>query len=283
MNLRNPGAEIFFPDPALSGEALESTTHLAIGAHQDDIEIMAFHGIVECYNTQPHGFTGITCSDGAGSPRRGAFAKLSDLEMQALRKTEQRQAAILGRYAAMIQLDYTTAASEDYRRSGLLEDLALILDSARPRKVYLHNPADKHPTHVACALAAIEALRALPPEGQPEKVYGCEVWRDLDWMPDEAKVALDVSGHTQLAEALLSVFDSQISGGKRYDLAVTGRRRANAVFHHSHLTDQAEELCFAMDLTPLIKAPAADPAAYVGAWIDRFKADVIGKLSRQIA
>ena len=282
MKLRNPGAEIFFPDPDSSGKALQSTSHLAIGAHQDDIEIMAFHGITECFNVTPRGFTGVTCTNGAGSPRCGAFANFSDQEMRKQRQEEQRQAAIVGRYAAMIQLDYASAALRDLNSSGLPDDLALILKSTRPKKVYLHNLADKHPTHIACVLAAIQALRTLSPEDQPEIVYGCEVWRDLDWVPDDAKIALNVSGHAQLGQALLSVFESQISGGKRYDLAASGRRRANAVFHQSHFTDQAEELCFAVDLTSLIKTPTTNPASYIGDLIDRFKADVVGQISKRL-
>jgi hypothetical protein len=57
-------------------------------------------------------------------------------------------------------------------------------------------------------------------------VLGCEVWRDLDWLLDSDKVALDSSAKPELAAALLKVFDSQISGGKRYDLATLGRRAA---------------------------------------------------------
>jgi len=34
--------------------------------------------------------------------------------------------------------------------------------------------------------------------------------------------------------ALLGVFESQIAGGKRYDLALMGRRRANATYFESH-------------------------------------------------
>ncbi len=61
-------------------------------------------------------------------------------------------------------------------------------------------------------------------------MYGCEVWRDLDWLNDDEKVLLDCSQHQNIARALSSVFDSQIIGGKRYDLAVEGRRAANATF-----------------------------------------------------
>jgi hypothetical protein len=61
-------------------------------------------------------------------------------------------------------------------------------------------------------------------------VLGCEVWRNLDWLLDEDKQGLPVDDRPNLAAALSGVFDSQISGGKRYDLAVQGRRLANATF-----------------------------------------------------
>ena len=92
--------------------------------------------------------------------------------------------------------------------------------------MYTHNLADKHETHVATALKVLAALRALKPEERPEKVYGCEVWRDLDWVNDEEKVYMDCGPHPNLMRALSAVFDSQIVGGKRYDLAAEGRRCA---------------------------------------------------------
>ena len=61
---------------------------------------------------------------------------------------------------------------------------------------------------------------------------------------------MDVSGHDHLAAAMNGVFDSQIAGGKRYDLATLGRRAANATFFESHATDTATQLIFGMDLTP---------------------------------
>lgn len=42
------GAQINVPDGIRIDDALARTTHLAVGAHQDDIPIMAYHGILEC-------------------------------------------------------------------------------------------------------------------------------------------------------------------------------------------------------------------------------------------
>jgi hypothetical protein len=202
--------------------------------------------------------------------------------MMRVRREEQRQAAILGRYSAMLQLDYPSAAARDPADSRLRADLVAILAATRPNVVYTHNPADKHATHIAVAVPVIQAIRQLPREERPAAVHGCEVWRDLDWMLDSEKVVHDVSGHDNLAGALNGLFDSQIAGGKRYDLGVIGRRRANATFFESHGVDTSDALAFAMDLTPLVQDDSLDIIAYVTGFIDRFRADVAAKLARQL-
>jgi hypothetical protein len=110
-------------------------------------------------------------------------------------------------------------------------------------------------------------------------LYGCEVWRDLDWMLDEDKVAFDCSVQENLQMALVGVFDSQVTGGKRYDLATMGRRRAHATYHTSHDTDVATGLVFAMDLTPLVEGVDKDISAYVQGYIERFAEDVRQRLN----
>jgi LmbE family N-acetylglucosaminyl deacetylase len=276
MNFHNPTAEIFVPDGQPVATALRRVTHLGIGAHQDDLEFMAFHGIIAGYGARS--FAGLTCTNGGGSARSGPFAGYTDAQMMAVRRQEQRQAAILGRYAAMIQLDYPSAVVKNPRATELTADLTQILAATRPRVVYTHNPADKHDTHVAVVMATVRALRALPVAARPAAVYGCEVWRDLDWVPDAEKVLLDVTGYEALARELNGVFVSQIAGGKRYDLAVLGRRRANATFMEAHATDQAAQVCVALDLTPLVREPAAEVVEYVTGFVRRFEADVQQRL-----
>jgi hypothetical protein len=155
-----------------------------------------------------------------------------------------------------------------------------LLEASRPEVVYTHNLADKHETHVAVTLRVIEATRRLPAERRPRHLYGCEVWRDLDWMVDSDKVSFDLSAHENLQAALLGVFDSQICGGKRYDLATMGRRKANATYFASHDTDVATGMSFAMDLTRLITEPEIDISDYVSAFVQRFGRDVATRLER---
>ena len=280
MKLNNPGAAFYIPDGADEATALSRTTHLCIAAHQDDTEIMAYHGVAECFGQPDKWFSNVTVTDGAGSPRSGIYARYTDEEMRAIRKVEQRKAAMIGEYSFQIQLNYSSSAVKDPKSTGVCQDLLSILQAARPQVVYLHNLADKHDTHVATSLRAIAALRSLEPSLRPSRVYGCEVWRGLDWLPDSDKQALPVSRYPNLAAALLGIFDSQVSGGKRYDLATAGRRLANATYLASHETDQEQALTFAMDLTPLIEDPSKPISAYVTGFLDRIKQDIEERIQK---
>jgi len=274
-------AELFVPD-GLSGEqALARTTHLCLAAHQDDIEIMAANPILTCFQQKDLWFTGVVVTDGRGSPRDDLYKDYSDEDMRVVRFVEQKKAAFVGEYAAQVLLDYPSKMIKDGSNKQAIEDLVKILKATRPQFVYTHNLADKHDTHVGVALKVIAAIRQLPKDEQPQKLYGCEVWRDLDWMTDTDKVPFDCSAHESLQMALVGVFDSQIAGGKRYDLATMGRRKAHATYFASHGTDATTGLSFGMDLTPLIVDPAKDPGVYVQEVIQRFEkevADRVGKL-----
>ena len=282
MKLHNPTADIFVPDGQPVAAALSRITHLGIGAHQDDLEFMAFHGIVSCFACQDKWFGGVTCTNGSGSSRTGPYANCTDAQMMAIRRQEQKTAAVIGQYGAMLQLDYPSSAIKSSTDTALRDDLQQIIAAAQPEIVYTHNPADKHDTHIGVVVAALEAMRALPREQRPKKVWGCEVWRNLDWLPDAEKVVMNVSGRDNLAAALNGVFDSQIAGGKRYDLATSGRRSANATFFESHATDQATQLVFGMDLTPLVTKETADIADYVCDYIATLEADVRQRLSKRL-
>lgn len=279
----NSLADTFISDGTSAQEALARTTHLAIGAHSDDLEIMAYHGIVGCYGYRKTDkwFSGITVTDGRGSSRSGPYSDCTDEEMADIRKNEQRQAAMVGKYGAMIQLAYESdQIMQDDGQNHLRDDLSSVFDFCQPEIVYTHNPADKHDTHIAVLSAAIHVMRELPSEKRPKRILGCEVWRDLDWMPDEDKVALDVSKRENLANALVGIFDSQITGGKRYDRAAVGRRYANATFFHAGGQDRIEQLTFAMDLTPLVEDSEMDVKGYVLSYIEKFRCEVESNLDR---
>jgi len=282
MKLHQAAAEIFVPDGKPLAAALARITHLGIGAHQDDLEFMAFHGILECFANEAKWFGGVTCTNGAGSARTGPYARFTDAQMMAIRRQEQNTAAGIGQFGVMVQLDYPSSAVKSATDPALKNDLKQILAATKPAVVYTHNPADKHDTHIGVVVAALQAMRELPRSDRPQKVIGCEVWRNLDWLNDAEKVLMDVSGRDNLAAALNGVFDSQIAGGKRYDLATLGRRASNATFFESHATDRANQLIFGLDLTPLVADESLDIVDFVGGFIDRFHADVKTKLSRRL-
>jgi len=275
MNFTQTAADIFVPDGLSPCIALAQVTHLCVAAHQDDIEIMAHAGIVDCLETPGKWFGGVVVTDGAGSPRSGVYSKYTDEKMVTVRRDEQRQAARLGRYSVQIQLAHpsltvkSASAAVDVRR-----DLEAVFTACTPEVVYLHNLADKHDTHIGVALRCLEVLRVLPVEKRPRRVLGCEVWRDLDWLSDADKVALDAGRRPELAAEMLKAFDSQVSGGKRYDLATQGRRLAHATFHTSHATDRLAGITWAMDLTPLVADEKLAMEDFVAAHIDKLKADV---------
>ena len=281
FRLHRPEADIFVRDVSASAEqALASVTDLCVAAHQDDIEIMAYSGIVDCLEKPGRAFGGVVVTNGAGSPRTGSYSDFTDEQMQARRREEQREAARLGRYAVQLQLAHPSADVKQPGHAGVQQDLLSLFQRCRPEVVYLHNPADKHDTHVAVLLRCVEALRALPAAKRPARVLGCAVWRDLEWMVEADKVALESGREPELAAALLRVFDSQISGGKRYDLAAQGRRLAHATFDTPHAVDRMKGITWAMDLTPLILDPQLDVSTYTLSYVDRLRQDVADRLKR---
>ena len=282
IQLRKQGHEVFIPDGIPLPEAIRRTTRLAVAAHPDDIEIMAFHGILKCFESAEECFFGVIATDGAGSPREGMYKSYTDDEMKVVRKKEQKKAAVVGEYGGVAFLNYSSSEIKNPGNPNPKDDLKDLLLLARPKVLYTHNPADKHDTHVGVVLRTLQAVRELPPELRPEKVYGCEVWRDLDWLADEDKVGLDVSAHQNLATSLVSVHDSQVAGGKGYDLATIGRRRAHATYFATHDVDVATSMIFAMDLTPLAQDPGLSVGEFVCSYINRFAGDVSRRIEKLV-
>ncbi|PHX85647.1 MAG: PIG-L family deacetylase [Opitutia bacterium] len=280
MKFSRPEADVFLPAGGDAAQALARTTHLCVIAHQDDIEINAYPAVTECLGRADRFFTGVVMTNGAGSARTGKFAHVTDAQMQVIRRDEQRAAAVLGIYNLQLQLAHPSSDVKQAGHVGVTADLAAIFGGCRPEVVYLHQPADKHDTHVACFLRCIEALRALPRDRRPARVLGVEGWRDLDWLADNEKVAMNASANPELAAKLVGVFESQIAGGKRYDLAAMGRRLANATFFNSHATDQTNAISLAMDLTPLVRDDTLSVREFALGHIDRLRADVAGRIAK---
>lgn len=256
MRLNN-NASIFIPDRSEADIAFQSAHQgsIGIGAHQDDLEIFAIHGIGRAYTGDTPKFVGVTVTSGDGSPRKGPFADYTNEEMMETRKAEQDEAATIGKYAAQIQLGYKSneiKGKEPQKGAQLAYDIREILLKIHPSIVYVHNPFDKHETHLAITRATLQALRQLPKDKQPDKVYGCEVWRGLDWLMNDNKTALDISGYLDLQRQLINCHRSQIAGSKNYTDATIGRELANATFLGSHELEEAIAMTYAVDLTPFL-------------------------------
>ncbi len=273
-------AEVFMPDNSSVEEALARTTHLAVGAHPDDVEIMATGVVAECMQDENSFFSCIIVTDGAGSARSGRFAGYSDEMMRQVRKEEQKKAAVIGEYSAVVFLDHSSDEVKSPGSTSVSLQIAKVIKACQPKIVYTHNPADKHDTHVATMLRTFQAIASMEKDKWPEKLYGCEVWRGLDWLDDKNKHIIECGRNDYIEQALVGVFDSQIGGGKRYDLAASGRRKANATFFASHETDQTEGAIFAMDMSGLMGHDISDIESYVNKAIRDFADDVSDRINR---
>lgn len=276
MIFSNTNASVFIPNEENINDALAKTTDLCIAAHHDDIEIMAYGAIAACYNNDKRHFSGVIVTDGGGSPRAGAYGHYTDDDMKLIRVAEQKTAAKIGRYSAQVFLAHP---SSDVKSSAdsVCDNLKNIITTCNPETLYTHNLADKHDTHVAVALNVIKAVRELPMEKRPKKIVSLEVWRSLDWLCDEDKVVYDTAPYPNIASAIVNVFDSQVSGGKRYDLAALGRRVANATFFASHSVDEFESASFGLDITGLVNS-TTEPEDFILMYINKFKDEVISKI-----
>jgi LmbE family N-acetylglucosaminyl deacetylase len=222
----------------------------------------------------------VVVTNGAGAPRSGPYSQTPDTKLIRLRQEEQRQAAKLGRYASVIQLGFPSSEIRKSPCPALVGDLIQILEATQPRVVYLHNPADRHDTHIAVLSASLAALRQLPASSRPQEVYGCEVWGDLDWVPSSRIVRLPCLAPEDFGPSLLRCFRSQVEGGKRYDLAAAGRRRAQATFADAYSPDEAQEVVLALNLLPLIEPEASSLQEFVSGLINEFRQQTTGRIQK---
>ena len=246
---------------------------LVIGAHPDDIEFMAFSAIEEFRRNSGRKVAGIVCTDGRGSLLTGGSDANSRVELAKVRFREQVEAAELAGYAALAQLGHSSVALLGCDgRKDLVEELVGLIERLKPKVIYIHSLFDKHPTHLAVGAAGFAAVRMLAGKGiRPQRIYGCEVWRGLDWLNDEDKVILDAGEDVEFAQTLYRVFRSQILPGKRYDRAVVGRKFANATFHDPGARDATAMAELAVDLTGLLDVPARDVKGHLMGYVERFR------------
>src|SRR5512136_2820995 len=104
-----------------------------MSAHQDDLEIMAIEPILACFQQKDKWFTGVVVTDGRGSPRDDLYKDYTDEEMRVVRFKEQKKAAFVGEYAALILLDYPSKAIKDGSNQQVGEDMVKLLKATRPQ------------------------------------------------------------------------------------------------------------------------------------------------------
>ena len=96
---------------------------MGIAAHQDDIEIMAYQGILQCFGKDNEWFCGVIATNGAGSPRDDLYASYTDEQMQKVRRVEQKKASYIGEFGALVLLDYTSSIVKDPKDRDVVEEL----------------------------------------------------------------------------------------------------------------------------------------------------------------
>ena len=93
----NKQLSFFVPDQKPIDEAIKRT-HMAIAAHQDDIEIMAYDGILKCFGRMINGFS-VVATNGSGS-QRGLFKNYTDSQM--IKITNKRKLLLLVNLALLL-------------------------------------------------------------------------------------------------------------------------------------------------------------------------------------
>lgn len=248
--------------------------YLCICAHQDDCEIMAIDGILKGYHSKKYSFALVVTADGGGSARTGEFKDFTDEEMKEVRIKEQEAASEIGKYNSLYLLNYSSKEIKDKSNSYIIDEYIKIINDLKPEIIYTHSLLDKHPTHIGVVLKVIEAIRRMPKEKRPKVLYGCEVWRGLDWINDEKKIGFNVSKNEKLQKDLLNVFKSQIAGGKAYTKASIGRRYQNATYFQSHSVDTYKMVSYAIDMTPLINDINLSIKAFAISFVDDLKKEI---------
>ncbi len=123
----NGHAIVFVPDGKKETEGIARTTHLAISAHEDDIEFMAYAPIAECFGKTDKWFGGVVVTDGAGSPRRGLYADYTD---------EQMKTASVGEYGFLALLGHPSSQVKNPADRDIIAELAEIIRAAKPKYIY---------------------------------------------------------------------------------------------------------------------------------------------------
>ncbi len=215
-----------------SGDALDATTDLVLIAHPDDIEFMCPSAMQRCYQSNTDHLFGVVFTSGSGG-NIGVHKLESQRALVNQRKHEQIEAMQLAGYSGLIFLDIE---SGDLRGGAKHDEVQLVLETLLTnipdlKRVYTHQPFDKHKTHQA-VFAEVESLINQLEESKRSSIQwlGGEVWGSLGLLPESLLIREGLDLADDRLVKIFGVFASQISVSKDYPNAVKGRCLANATF-----------------------------------------------------
>ncbi len=227
--------------------------NIVIAAHKDDGEMIGIKAIDDSFK-KDESLVMIVLTDGSGCPRLGEYESVSDDDMVEIRTAEQKRASEIGRYNKLYLLEHPSKLVQGKDKTIKQELVEILNQYPDVENIYIHNPFDKHKTHVSSCEISIDAIKEAYANGclpNLKMVLGVEVWRSLDWLPDEYKTTIDTSGSEFISQNIMSVFVSQ-NMSKRYDEAIIARRLANATFDSSHENNSYGSLTYAINLMDVV-------------------------------
>lgn len=275
MELKN--GSVYLPKTRKTGPV----KYVCICAHPSDCEIMAIDGIQRGYRAKKYTFAAVITTDGSDSERNGKLQKASNRRIASMRMSEQKKAATLGRYNSVYFMNYKPEQARNQEDEDIVNEYVEIIKELKPRIIYTHSILDRDPTHVAVAVKVINALRKLRKTQMPALLYGCEVWRDLDWVDPSKVVSFDVSHNIRLQKQLIMVHKSQ-NLSRDYLNAAVGRRYVNATFSKSEKKKEAKLTSRAINMTTLLRRKEFPIKRFAMSFIDDLYSEINDSMDRAL-
>ncbi len=179
---------------------------LAIGAHPDDLEILA-GGTLALYAAAGHRVTMAVATNGnVGSPTLGRD------EIAAIRRDEAQAAAdVIGAELVWMDFDDEWLFNDRPTRERFID----VIRAARPDVVFAHSPTDYHPDHRVAGQVTVDARipaavrlveTTLPAAEKIPHVFLMDNVGGVDFEPE---VHVDVSSVLEVKERMLRCHRSQ--------------------------------------------------------------------------
>lgn len=255
--------------------------YLCICADAGDTEIMAIDGIQRGYRAKKYTFATVITSDGLSLERAGKLAKATDRKVNTTKNREQKAAAEIGRYNSVYFLSHKTDEILDQENEDIVNEYLEIIKELKPRIIYTHSILDRDPTHVSVAVKVINALRKLRKGQMPAVLYGCEMWRDLDWVDPSKVISFDVSHNIRLQKQLINVHQSQ-NASRDFINATIGRRYVNATYSRSEKKKDAKLTARAINMTTLLRRKEYPIKRFAMSFVDDLYTSINDSMDRSL-